>query len=350
MSLTTVKISNVSPNASMQEIKEFFSFSGEIVYVEMQRENESSQVAYVTFKDSQGAETALLLTGAKIVDLVIDITPDPDYQLPANVSVPHSSNDSSEAVSGIGLVVQKAENVVSTMLGKGFILGKDALNKAKSFDEKHQLRSTASAKVSELDQRIRLREKISKGTTAVNEKVTEMDQKYQVSEKTKSAFAVAEQKVSTAGAALMSNRYVSSSASWVTETFHRVVAKAASNAGSKTMDKTQSDQESNIINNGIGSKEVEEVGIEQGSTNIELKTIDKVMNEQESSDVQLKAIDKVLEKEPTEQGSDPQSKAIEKEPEKELQDDFDKVQLSETSTNTSSESQGKPEPAQGLIQ
>ncbi|XP_074582828.1 binding partner of ACD11 1-like isoform X2 [Curcuma longa] len=345
MSVTTVKISNVSPNASVQEIQEFFSFSGEIVYVEMQRGNESSQVAYVTFKDSQGAETALLLTGAKIVDLVIDITPDPDYQLPANVS----SNDSSEAVSGIGLVVQKAENVVSTMLAKGFILGKDALNKAQAFDEKHQLRSTASAKVSELDKRIRLREKISKGTTAVNEKVTEMDQKYQVSEKTKSAFAVAEQKVSTAGAALMSNRYVSSSASWVTETFNRVVAKAASNAGSKTMDKAQSDQESDIINNGIESKEVEKVGIEQGSTNVELKTIDKVMNEQESSDVQLKAIDKVLEKEPTEQGSDAQLKAIDKEPEKELQGDFVKVQLSETSNNSSSESQGKPEPAPGLI-
>lgn len=259
------------------------------------------------------------------------------------------SNDSSEAVSGIGLVVRKAENVVSTMLAKGFILGKDALNEAKAFDEKHQLRSTASAKVSELDKRIRLREKISKGTTAVNEKVTEMDQKYQVSEKTKSAFAVAEQKVSTAGAALMSNRYVSSSASWVTETFNRVVAKAASNAGSKTVDKAQGDQESNI-NNGIESKEVEKVGIEQGSTNVELKTIDKVMNEQESSDVQFKAIDKGIEKEPTEQGSDAQSKAIDKEPEKELQDDFRKVQLSETSNNSSSESQGKPEPAPGLIQ
>lgn len=32
----------------------------------------------------------------------------------------------------------KAEDVVSTMLAKGFILGKDAMNRAKVLDEKHR--------------------------------------------------------------------------------------------------------------------------------------------------------------------------------------------------------------------
>jgi len=97
-----VKVTNVSLTATVQDIKEFFSFSGDIEHVEMQRfvkfakfiqlyyffsfhapyrplktsilislftslfffgsGDEWSQVAYVTFKDAQGAETALLLS------------------------------------------------------------------------------------------------------------------------------------------------------------------------------------------------------------------------------------------------------------------------------------------------
>ena len=131
---------------------------------------------------------------------------------------------------------QKAEDVVSSMLAKGFILGKDALNSAKAFDEKHQLSSTASAKVATLDKKIGFTEKLSAGTVLVGEKVREVDQKFQVSEKTKSAFAVAEEKVSNAGAAIMSNRYVKSGTSWVADTFNKV-AKAAGEVGQKTKEK-----------------------------------------------------------------------------------------------------------------
>jgi hypothetical protein len=87
--LSTAKVSNVSLKAAQRGIKEFFSFSGDIVHAEMQRlalsyakkdscsstcgmnfvnhsvlysGDELSQVAYITFKDNQGAETAMLLT------------------------------------------------------------------------------------------------------------------------------------------------------------------------------------------------------------------------------------------------------------------------------------------------
>ncbi|CAL5321232.1 unnamed protein product [Camellia sinensis] len=62
----TVKVSNISLATSEKDIKEFFSFSGDIQYVEMQRETETSQLAYVTFKESQGADTAMLLTGLDV--------------------------------------------------------------------------------------------------------------------------------------------------------------------------------------------------------------------------------------------------------------------------------------------
>ncbi|KAF6148524.1 hypothetical protein GIB67_042483 [Kingdonia uniflora] len=179
-STRSVKVSNVSLSASEQDIKEFFSFSGDIEYVEMQSGNERSQIAYVTFKDSQGAETALLLSGATIVDLSVTIAPAPEYQLPPSATAPSVTYDNKDGT-GTESAVQKAEDVVSTMIAKGFILGKDALNKAKTFDEKHQFTSTATAKVASLDKRIGLSEKISMGTSAVNDKVKEMDQKFQAS-------------------------------------------------------------------------------------------------------------------------------------------------------------------------
>lgn len=145
----------------------------------------------------------------------------------------HNNN----AGGGAASAAQKAEEVVSGMLAKGFILGKDALNKAKSFDERHQVTSTAAAKVASLDQKIGLTEKIALGATIVNDKVKEVDQKFQVSEKTKTAFAAAEQTVSTAGSAIMKNRYILTGASWVTGALSRV-----REVGQKTMDKVAEEE------------------------------------------------------------------------------------------------------------
>lgn len=251
MSIKTVKVSNVSLKASEQELKEFFSFSGDVLYVEMKSEHEEANTAYVTFKDSQGADTAVLLTGATIRDKVVTISLEPEYQLPPEAFAPPPMNASaqSENQAGAQSALRKAEDVVSSMLAKGFILGKDAVNKAKSFDDKHKLTSTASTRIASLDQKIGLTEKISMGTSAVNSKVKEMDQKFQVSEKTKSAFAVAEEKVSTAGSAIMKNRYVLTGATWVTGAFNRV-AKAAGEVGQKTkekMGKAEEEQKRKIV-------------------------------------------------------------------------------------------------------
>ncbi|XP_052153974.1 binding partner of ACD11 1-like isoform X2 [Oryza glaberrima] len=236
---STVKVSNVSLKASLRDVKEFFSFSGDIVHVEMQSD-ELSQVAYITFKDNQGSETAMLLTGATIVDMAVIVTPATDYELPASVLAALEPKDSKPSA------LQKAEDIVGTMLAKGFILGRDALDRAKALDEKHQLTSTATARVSSFDKKMGLSEKISVGTSAVNDKVKEMDQKYQVSEKTRSALAAAEQSVSTAGSAIMKNRYVLTGAAWVTGAFNKV-ANAANDVGTKAKEKIASEQEHKTV-------------------------------------------------------------------------------------------------------
>ncbi|KAA3463241.1 binding partner of ACD11 1-like isoform X1 [Gossypium australe] len=246
--IKTIKVSNVSLQATERDINEFFSFSGDIEYVEMQSDNERSQIAYVTFKDSQGAETAILLSGARIVNLSVSISLAPDYKLPPAAFAPPPAAFAppppiqNQTPAGADSAMRKAEDVVTGMLAKGFILGKDAVNKAKSFDEKHRLTSTASSKVASFDKKIGFTEKVSAGTSAVSGKVREVDKKFQVSEKTKSAFSVAEQKVSSAGSAIMKNRYVFTGASWVTGAFNKV-AKAAGDVGQKTKEKVGAAEE-----------------------------------------------------------------------------------------------------------
>ncbi|KAL1568883.1 binding partner of ACD11 1-like isoform X1 [Salvia divinorum] len=233
--IKTVKVSNLSLGASERDVHEFFSFSGDIEYVEMRSDTARSQIAFVTFKDVQGAETAILLSGATIIDMTVEINPEPDYKLPPACAPPQEQWDKKTG-GGAESALQKAEDVVSSMLAKGFILGKDAVNKAKSFDEKHQLTSTASAKVSSIDKKIGLTEKITIGTSIVNDKVWEVDEKLHVTEKAKSALAAAEQTVSNAGSAIMKNRYVLTGTTWVTGAFSKVT-KAAGEVGQKTKEK-----------------------------------------------------------------------------------------------------------------
>ncbi|XP_068659408.1 binding partner of ACD11 1-like [Aristolochia californica] len=231
--IRTVKVSNISLSAIEQDIREFFSFSGDIRYIEMQRESEKSQLAYVTFKESQGADTAILLSGATIVDCPVNISPFEDYELPPSAFASRKYPAAADAP-----MVKKAEDMVSTMLAKGFILGKDAVNMAKSFDERHKLMSNASATVTSLDRKVGFSDKLSTGTAIMNEKVREVDGRYQVFEKTKSALVSAEQKASSAGSVLMSNRYISTGTSWISSAFN-MVAKAAEDVTALTKEKVE---------------------------------------------------------------------------------------------------------------
>ncbi|OQU85575.1 hypothetical protein SORBI_3004G273600 [Sorghum bicolor] len=180
----------------------------------------------------------MLLTGATIEHMAVIITPATDYKLPASVLADLESKNTG----GMEFALQKAEDIVSSMLAKGFVLGMDAVEKAKTFDEKHQLTSTATAKVASLDKTMGLSQKFNTGTLVVNEKMKEMDEKYQVAEKTKSALAAAEQTVSTASSAIMSNRYILTGAAWVTDAYNKV-ATTTTDVSTKTKERVMAEWE-----------------------------------------------------------------------------------------------------------
>ncbi|CAL5396812.1 unnamed protein product [Camellia sinensis] len=144
----TVKASNISLATSEKDIKEFFSFFGDIQYVEMQSgcgrcNGGGGAVAVVGCKGR-----SITVAGSTIANLSVSITRVENYQLTSDAPplTPKETNPSPS-----GSAVEKAEDVVSTMLAKGFILGNGTLNKAKSFDEQHYLTANASATVVSID-------------------------------------------------------------------------------------------------------------------------------------------------------------------------------------------------------
>lgn len=136
----------------------------------------------------------------------------------------------------VNSTVSNTEDVMSTMLAKGLFLGKDALNKVKAIDERFRLTSNATATLTSLDRKIGLRDKISIGAYVMNEKAREVDDRFQVSEITKSTFATAEKKATTAGSVFMSNPYVFTGATWVSNAFSKA-AKVAEDVTLMTKEK-----------------------------------------------------------------------------------------------------------------
>ncbi|KAF2911224.1 binding partner of ACD11 1 isoform X1 [Oryza sativa Japonica Group] len=233
----TIKVTNISMSATADNIKEFFSFSGEVEYVEMRRESETSQVAYVTFKEFHGADTALLLSGASISEASVNITPVEDYVLPPEAYF--YRQDTGSPRTPTEAAVKKAEEVVSTMLAKGFVLSKDALKRARSFDDRHQLLSTASARVASLDRRFGLSDKFSAGTAAARGAVRGVDERFQVSELARVAVTAAEQ---GAASVVASSPYASRGAAWVSAAVG-AVARAAFDVGAMTKEKVERAEE-----------------------------------------------------------------------------------------------------------
>ncbi|OEL29152.1 Transcription factor ILI1, partial [Dichanthelium oligosanthes] len=194
----TVQVTNLSSRVSESDLHEFFSFSGPIEHIELIRSGEYGATAYVTFKERYALETAALLSGATIVDQPVCITywgqPEetfnfwdrPTWDVEEEIEYRNYQACQFNATPQEALTV--AQDVVKTMLAKGYVLSKDALAKARAFDESRGLTAAAAAKAAELSKRIGLTDRVNAGVGAINAGVGAMrsvDESYGISETTK---------------------------------------------------------------------------------------------------------------------------------------------------------------------
>lgn len=110
-----------------------------------------------------------------------------------------------------------AQDTVKTMAAKGFVLGKDALVRAKTFGESHQAPAAAVAKVTELSEGIGLTGKISAGIDVAKS----VDQRYHISDTTRSAMSATQRKAVSAANAMVNSSYFSKGALWLSGALDR---------------------------------------------------------------------------------------------------------------------------------
>ncbi|KAM6570890.1 hypothetical protein CsatA_014970 [Cannabis sativa] len=189
----SVEVTGLSPKATEKDVSDFFSF----------------------FRYSS------MESGATIVDQRVCITrwgqyrDEFDFWNSSSETREHESSSKgtqrNQFVFDAGEAVTMAQEVVKTMVAKGFVLSKDALARAKDYDESHQVSATAASKVAELSQRIGLANTISAGVQAAKS----VDEKYHVSKMTKSAVLATGRTACAAANTVVNSRYFSKGALWV---------------------------------------------------------------------------------------------------------------------------------------
>ncbi|KAL5724965.1 hypothetical protein ACHQM5_008165 [Ranunculus cassubicifolius] len=227
----TAEVLNLSPNASEKDVHDFFSHCGALEHVQIVRSGGHPCSAYVTFRDAYALETAVLLSGATIVDQCVaiirhgqyeddfDIWDRPSWKMDNGSGSMHAD----PFVSSPGEAVTLAQTVVKTMVVKGYVLSKDAYSKARAFDESYKVSAMAAAKVAELSKRIGLTDRINAGM----ETVKSVDQQYHVSDATKYVART----TSAAATAVVNSSYFAKGALLVSDVLTRA-AKVAADLGS----------------------------------------------------------------------------------------------------------------------
>ncbi|KAI7995794.1 Binding partner of ACD11 1 [Camellia lanceoleosa] len=248
----TVEVIGLPPEATEKDVYDFFAFCGTIEHVDIVRVGEYACSAYVTFKDAYAMQTAVLLSGATLLDQHICITPwghyedEFDFWNRPSWKIEDETDSAAcifplfwlfyklplqggQFVPSAGEAVTMAQDVVKTMLAKGYVLGKDALSKAKAIDASHQVSATAVAKVAELSERIGLTDKFCAGVEAF----MSVDQKYHISDTAKSAVSATGRTAVAAANSVVSSSYFSKGALWVSDALTRA-AKVAGDLGTGT--------------------------------------------------------------------------------------------------------------------
>lgn len=229
----TVEVTNLSPNATEKDVQDFFSFSGTIEHIEIVRSGDYACTAYVTFKEPHSLDTAVLLSGATIVDQRVCIAPwgqyEDSYDFWSRPSWNYEDDSNSMASNGSHFTttpseaVTMAQEVVTLMLSKGYVLGKDALIKAKAFDESHHVSASAAAKIAELSKHIGLTDKINAGVDVVRS----VDERYHVLDTTKTVMAATGRTAVAATHTVVNSSYFSAGALWVSGALTKAAQVAA---------------------------------------------------------------------------------------------------------------------------
>jgi len=247
----SVFVSNISPSANEKTVSDFFSFCGKItkLYLKKEGDGQDGRSAVVQFETESAAKTALLLTNALIVDRPISVLPFVSSQPPANppqsIPVPVPTPDLGTPTDAATITQRNFNDipddqrsktsVIASLLAAGYVLANDALQKAKDYDDKHNLSLQAKVaveqlkvKAHEIDQTYKISEKAAAVKTATVEKAKQMDEEYKISQKVDQATTSVKNTASAAVAKANENATVQSTVGAIKSTTNKITTTVTS--------------------------------------------------------------------------------------------------------------------------
>jgi len=189
----SVHVANISPKANEKTVSDFFSFCGKISKLFLNTSNPEVSSAVVQFDTESAAKTALLLTNALIVDrpiVVVPYTETPVATAPPleTASQVDATNITQKDFGGVPDENRSKTSAVASLLAAGYCLASDALDKAKEYDDKHNISLQAKVaieqvkvKAHEIDQQYHISEKATAIKTTTVEKAKKIDESYGIS-------------------------------------------------------------------------------------------------------------------------------------------------------------------------
>ncbi|KAK9332526.1 hypothetical protein V1520DRAFT_335117 [Lipomyces starkeyi] len=179
--MTSIIVSNISPEVTQQQISDFFSFCGKISSLQVSNTGTATkmQEARIVFESDSAAKTALLLTDTKLGNSNVVVQPD------TIAAVGKKAEGTASAVSPVvadeeGHDIQQEYKpkaaIIAEILSHGYVLSDKAVQKSAEFDKQHGISTRFQKFLSDADTKYNISDRAT--TTA-----TSADAKYGIKER-----------------------------------------------------------------------------------------------------------------------------------------------------------------------
>lgn len=154
---TTVHVSNISPDISEHDVREFFSFCGKISSISVtpsSGEPNSPKSATVTFEKETAAKTALLLDNTKLGSSNVHVEAGQGIDQLASGKTATSGGDSSgKDDEELAQEDKPRSRILAEYMAHGYSIGDKTLQRALDLDKQHGISSRFTAYLQQWDQK-----------------------------------------------------------------------------------------------------------------------------------------------------------------------------------------------------
>ncbi|KAK9325686.1 hypothetical protein V1517DRAFT_314036 [Lipomyces orientalis] len=154
--MTSIIVSNISPEVTQQQISDFFSFCGKISSINVRDASSAEtatklQEARIVFENEAAAKTALLLTDTKLGNSNVVVQPDTSAPAETAESTGLAAAATAEEENDIQQEYKPKAAIIAEIISHGYVLSDKAVEMSAEFDKQHGLSTRFQKFLSDVD-------------------------------------------------------------------------------------------------------------------------------------------------------------------------------------------------------